>query len=375
MLKAQQQKSRTAKHTDTSRTLSACSAVLLFCCFAFPAALRADPAMDPKYAGAVLTDKAPYEWRDGAKLHFFKGKYLLLGGWTVGPRKSWDGNATTNEIWSSPDLINWTLARKHVYMGTQVDIDRATEGPDPIWTPRHAFGSFVFNDYLWVIGRDHMISAPIIDVWRSKDALNWELVMKEGVLGRKRMPLVTVYKDAIHVLGGETEEPGKMGGSTATHFRSTDGINWEELPDMPFVRSSGGAVEFNGLLLVLGGNSGNTTNGGTRIRNNDVWAWDGKAWTRQTEHAPWPPMMWIDVTTYDGKVWVLAGRKSDEPGAPGDQSGAWWSADAGKTWTHVDAPWPATHADGVTATNADGIVMAGGNQIASSTYRLKRERK
>ena len=44
-------------------------------------------------------------------------------------------------------------------------------------------------------------------------------------------------------------------------------------------------------------------------------------------------MMWMDVIVYDGKVWVLAGRKSDEPGAAGDSAGAWHSADDGKTWT------------------------------------------
>jgi len=331
---------------------------------------QALPERPRHYTGSLITDKAPYEWRDGAKLHFFKGKYWLLGGWTVGPRKSWDGDQTTNEIWSSPDLITWTLERKHLHF-------KVTEGPDARgnarWTSRHAFGSVVFNDYLWVIGRDHMISAPIFDVWRSKDALTWECVLPEGPLGRKRMPLVTTYAGAIHVLGGETEEPGKMGESTASHWRSTDGATWEQLPDMPFVRSSGGAVEYRGLLLVLGGNSGNTTNGGTRDRHNDVWAWDGKEWQQQTEHAPWPPMMWIDVVVYDDKVWVLAGRKSDEPGAAGDWSGAWYSADAGKTWTHVPAPWPPTHADGVTATETDGIVMAAGNQIGMSTYRLRIE--
>jgi hypothetical protein len=51
--------------------------------------------------------------------------------------------------------------------------------------------------------------------------------------------------------------------------------------------------------------------------------------------------------------------------------GAWYSADAGKTWTHVPAPWPPTHADGVEATEHDGIVMASGNQILTSVYRLK----
>jgi hypothetical protein len=83
-------------------------------------------------------------------------------------------------------------------------------------------------------------------------------------------------------------------------------------------------------------------------------------------------MMWLDATVYDDKIWVLAGRQSDEPGGQGDHAGAWCSADAGKTWTHVTAPWPATHADGIAATDVDGIVMAGGNQILSSTYRLKK---
>jgi hypothetical protein len=86
-------------------------------------------------------------------------------------------------------------------------------------------------------------------------------------------------------------------------------------------------------------------------------------------------MMWIDAVVYDGKVWVLAGRKSDVYGGEGDSTGAWWSADAGKTWTHVDAPWPATHADGVTATEQDGIVMASGNQVFGKVFRLKGERK
>lgn len=318
------------------------------------------------YVGAVLTTKAPYEWRDGARLHFFKNKYWMLGGWTVAPRKSWDGDDTTNEIWSSTDLVSWTLERKHVSNPTM-------KGPDARWTRRHCFGSVIFKDAIWVIGRDHIASAPILDVWRSKDAVNWECLMPEGPMSRKRMPLVTTYAGAIHVLGGELEEMGKPRVSTPDHFRSSDGLNWEKLPDMPFVRSSGGAVEIDGMLLVLGGNSGATGVGNRPVRNNDVWAWNGAKWQRQIEHAPWPPMMWMDVVVYDRKVWVLAGRKSDEPGAQGDSSGAWYSVDAGKSWTHVAAPWPPTHADGVEATDAGGIVMASGNQVLLSTYRLKRK--
>src|SRR5436305_6582021 len=101
----------------------------------------AQAAPPPNDLGERITDKAPYEWRDGARLHFFKGKYWLLGGWTVGPRKSWDGDDTTNEIWSSADLIDWKLEKKHVSKP-------ATEGPDARWTRRHCFGSFVFKDQL-----------------------------------------------------------------------------------------------------------------------------------------------------------------------------------------------------------------------------------
>src|SRR5918997_971947 len=75
-----------------------------------PAPGVARPAQPPvQYSGSLITDKAPYEWRDGARLHFFRGKYWLLGGWVNGPRKSWDGDDTTNEIWSSTDLASWTL--------------------------------------------------------------------------------------------------------------------------------------------------------------------------------------------------------------------------------------------------------------------------
>src|SRR5213078_2546532 len=88
------------------------------------------PEPPKKYTGSLITDRAPYEWRDGAKLHFFKGKYWLLGGWTVGPRKSWDGDQTTNEIWSSPDLATWALERKHVSQP-------AMKGPDARWSRRH----------------------------------------------------------------------------------------------------------------------------------------------------------------------------------------------------------------------------------------------
>ncbi|HVH46112.1 MAG TPA: hypothetical protein VM925_27370 [Labilithrix sp.] len=325
--------------------------------------LSCEAGSSTSYVGEMLTRSAGYSWRDGAALKKFRGKYWLLGGWTNGPRPEWDGDDTTNEVLSSTDLVTWKVELRHVSQPS-------TEGRRARWTRRHTFGSVVFKDHLWVIGRDHVMTPPIGDVWRSPDGLRWEQVLAEGPWGRKRMPMITVFDGAIHVLGGELDVSGEPGVSTSTHFRSVDGLHWEQLPDMPFVRSSGAAVEQCGKLLVMGGNSGGTTVGTPRVRHNDVWAWDGKTWKRQIEHAPWPGMMWIDAVNYDGKAWILAGRSGDDDPSQ-EIRGAWFTEDTGRTWTYTQAPWPGSHADGVEATPEDGIVMASGAKTSTSTFRLK----
>ena len=79
--------------------------------------------------------------------------------------------------------------------------------------------------------------------------------------------------------------------------------------------------------------------------------------------------MWIDVAEYDGKIWALSGRSNVNDLL--DEGGAWYSTDAGRTWVDSGVTWPATHADGVEATEADGIIMASGNKIIDNVYRLK----
>jgi len=61
-------------------------------------------------------------------------------------------------------------------------------------------------NYVW--------SAPIIDVWRSKDALTWECVMPA-----RRSAGPQPHAGAVHIQGGETEEPGKLGLATTALCR------------------------------------------------------------------------------------------------------------------------------------------------------------
>ena len=310
------------------------------------------------YVGNVITSAAPYKDRDGAKLHFFNGKYWLLGGWSEG-YPEWDWNQTTNEVWSSADLANWTLELPH-------DSNPPITGAGARWRPRHTFGSVVWNGYLWVVGSDQIDSCRG-DIWRSADGVTWERVLEEAPWGSKRMPVVGLYQGWLHVIGGEIDEPPLIGPASTQHYRTKDGVHWEQLPDVPFARSGiYRLVEHCGLLLVIGGNSGPEAD---RQLHNDTWAWDGTVWHQQSASAPWSPRMWIDVAEYDGKTWALAGRSLQ--GLIGDEGGAWYSTDAGVTWHEVSPPWGNTHADGVEATDADGIVYASGNRMQQGVVQLK----
>ena len=314
-----------------------------------------------EFVASLVAPAAQYTERDGAKLHWFNGKYWLLGGWSPGSQPAWGGSLTTNEVWSSVDLVNWRLELPHAG-------NPPVSGEGARWRPRHAFGSVVHDGYLWVVGGDHLdLDANRSDVWRSNDGLTWERVLSAGPWGRKRLPIVGVYAGAIHVLGGEIDEPPAPGAATRQHYRSVDGKTWEQLPDMPFGRSAVyKAIEHCGLLLVIGGNAGSASE---RVLRNDTWAWDGSKWRQQSSSAPWSPRMWIDVAEYDGKIWALSGRSEVDQFL--DEGGAWYSTDAGRTWLNSGVTWPATHADGVEATPADGIVMASGNKILDNVYRLK----
>jgi hypothetical protein len=55
-----------------------------------------------------------------------------------------------------------------------------------------------------------------------------------------------------------------------------------------------------------------------------------------------------------------------------DMADCWYSADLGVTWVPHPAPWPATHADGIEATDDLGIAMASGYGMSQSSFRLRR---
>lgn len=120
----------------------------------------------------------------------FQGQIWIMGGGTYNtpahPQRTW-----RNDVWSTPDGLNWRLHTKAApweprqYHDVAVFDDRlwVMEGhlrtnrndvwysgdgtdwhelPDTPWLPRHAASLFVYDNSLWVVGGNNMTS----DVWR-----------------------------------------------------------------------------------------------------------------------------------------------------------------------------------------------------------------
>ena len=79
----------------------------------------------------------------------FQKKLWLFGGITSKGR-------TLNDVWSSPDGINWTQVTN-----------------TPAWHGRWDFGAAVFNDQIWICG-GFLGQTAIAEAWYTSDGVHWQ---------------------------------------------------------------------------------------------------------------------------------------------------------------------------------------------------------
>jgi hypothetical protein len=180
----------------------------------------------------------------------------------------------------------------------------------------------------------------------------------------------------MHVIGGFRADPNyptaeRTGWPTShEHWRSLDGVTWEQLADLPFDRAGVvDAVEIEGQLVIVGGVSSPApiTTYPTSVEN-DVWAWDGLRWRQTAKAASWSAKRWIGAAAFDRKLWVFGGYSGST-----NLGGARYSEDLGDSWTEVSAPWHPSHADGVCVAEK-GVALASGNQQGVDTFFLKSDK-
>jgi hypothetical protein len=315
----------------------------------------------------------PAEWRvrDGntTTYHPATGRFWMVGGWngnqepggfsSVPPDSVYPPENTTDEVWSSPDGLSWTLELAHGHG----QFER-----------RHAHNTVVFQDRLWVIGGDAHQGYDNHDVLSSADGLEWVEELPPGAppWAPRSLQITGVYGGRIWTGGGQ-DLLGDPAGYVHHNdlWSSEDGQTWTLVaPDGPAseTRWAGcgavdGFVEFQGRMWLVGCARYDEV-GGHQMRA-EVWSTtDGVTWQRHAD-PPWAGKIWHNALVWDGRLWILFGYTSGDPanGWPQDNSKeAWWSAD-GETWhaaTMPDDPVPGSHAQGVAVTD-EHLVYAGGN--------------
>ncbi|GEM_PF-7032374 len=198
--------------------------------------------------------------------------------------------------------------------------------------PYSPYSSFVnFQGYMWAIENY---------AYRSKDGINWEnmgqLPLEDGGrLCQFRGKLLWLKNDQI--------------------FSSSDGFNWSKIAEgLPFGgRSWPGFISFQDRLWVIGGGIGYGTD--SPEFPNDVWvSSDATKWEKVVDNAEWPGRYWFNCVVFDDQIWILGGWNyyDSENQWAGNRNDVWYSPD-GIKWNeqeNIDV-WQKRHASFVWSTN------------------------
>ena len=242
------------------------------------------------------TANANFTARSGHEAVLFDDKLWVLGGSTT--------NAT-NEIWNSPDGIDWAQP--------------LIEDTD-IFTKRFFHEAEVYDNKIWIIGGSGE-NGFLNDVWNSDNGTEWKKVV--GGVGTNQFPVrgehtVTVFNNKLWVIGGVTNGAVKLNDV----WSSENGANWNlETDNAAFgSRNFHQTSAFDGKLWVVGGLDENENS------LNDVWSSeDGITWTVATPNSNFSKRFGHQVLTFDNKIWIIGSAANND---------IWYSED-GITWTDV----------------------------------------
>lgn len=342
------------------------------------------------YEWQRLTPEISPDWRvrDGNTTTWLPstGRYWMVAGWngyqepdgfSSVPPDTYPPENTTDEVWSSPDGITWTLELPH---------------GNGQFERRHSHNTMLWHDRLWMIGGDTHQGYYNHDVVSSANGADWTVELGPGTVdppwAERALQVSGVYDGKLWMVGGQ-DLLGPIEDYVYHNdvWSTEDGVHWTQVAaDGPEsdTRWAGcgvldGLVEFRGEMWLVGCAREREDASG-HLMSNDVWSTtDGITWRRHAE-PPWVGKIWPNVVVWDDKLWILFGYTYGDPAdgwTAGNANEAWFSED-GETWQSlpVDAPVPGSHAQGVAVTEAS-LLYAGGNYsfgfgagVDKSTWRL-----
>ena len=122
----------------------------------------------------------------------FDGRIWLMGGWFNGRLP---GHGASDEVWSSTDGVNWTLATK-----------------TPGWSPRIAAGAVVFKGRMWIIGGTENYyfgddTSLKNDVWSTANGKEWKREIASAPWSPRAYHAAVVHDGKLWVIGGGNYVP------------------------------------------------------------------------------------------------------------------------------------------------------------------------
>lgn len=193
-----------------------------------------------------VTSNAGWSPRIAAAMVEFKGRMWMLGG----TENYYFGDAASlkNDVWSSSDGRQWTLATSNAG-----------------WAPRAYHQAAVADGKIFVFGGGNYVPQyeAFNDVWSSPDGVHWTQVTKAAPWNPRLWFSSAVYRGCLWVLGGWSRIPETNWGDV---WFSGNGRDWTQLKSAVTwkERHEHSAFVFRDKLWIAGGHA--------KPLSNEVWS-------------------------------------------------------------------------------------------------------
>ncbi|MBL0195363.1 MAG: hypothetical protein IPQ09_14235 [Myxococcales bacterium] len=293
------------------------------------------PSQRKSYSFTRVSEQVNVPPRDGACGVVHNGAMWLLGGWNPGYPAEFPA-IVTNDVWRSEDGANWTRVKPNTF------IDPGTYDDASDWSGRHTMGCTSLGGKMFIVGSDPLHLSSMRDVWSSTDGAKWQRVAANTKFGTRVLQQTFSFQDKLWIVSGQTllteftvaypDVWSSLDGATWTRVH-TEGPLWA-----PRAMIHGEPV-FKGRMWLVSGGLYEDPNRPKRVSFDDVWSSaDGVRWRRDLEHTPFAPRYFVNVATYDDRLWVLGGARQEELlGGSGNLSDVFYTSD-GSNWYELVTP-------------------------------------
>lgn len=137
-----------------------------------------------------VLQNAPFEKRFGSAVAAYDNKLWLCGGGVEKqsdpPEKHYPQFTTYNDVWSSPDGVNWTRVAEHAP-----------------WAERQWFIGREYAGKLWIIGGfSNRESRNFAEAWYTTDGVSWTELKSDPMWSPRHEPTIYVYEGSLWLAAG-----------------------------------------------------------------------------------------------------------------------------------------------------------------------------